>query len=1448
MSRFRLPDLFNNRRQHSLRKKGRSIAHSRGRKLLLEDLEGRWLLAADLLLTKSDNLDPVAPGNTITYTISVTNNGPDEATSLTLLDFVPANTTFVSFAAPVGWTANTPAVGGTGPVTVTGASLANGATANFQMIVQVGASTPLDTTITNTAIVASQVDDTNTDNNTDTESTLVQIAATADLEVVKTDSPDPVVAGANVTYTITVRNVGSADALNVELTDVVPTGTTFVSMVQATGPAFTLSLPAVGGTGTASGTIGTLAAGAEATFTTVVNVNSNVLNGATISNTSAVATTSADANLGNNTDTETTTVSAQADVSVTKTDSPDPVVAGANLTYSITVSNSGASDAQNVELSDLVPSGATFVSLLQSAGPAFTLSTPPVGGTGTATATIGTLAAGASATFTLVINVNANVLAGGTVSNTAAVVTTTADVNAANNSDTEVTDVLAQADLSVTKTESPDPVLAGGNLTYTITISNAGTSDAQSVILTDVIPTNTTFVSLTAPAGWTLTTPAPGGTGTATATLPTLAAGANATFTLVVQVDATATGTIGNTAAISSATTEINVANNSDSEDTTIQVATGAEVDLVVTKVDAPDPVVAGTNVSYTVTVTNASANEAANVVLTDVVPAGSTFVSLTSPVGWTATTPAVGGTGTATASIATLAAGATATFTFVVNVNANVPDGAILSNTAAVATTSTDVNLANNSDTESTTVDTSADVSVTKSDSPDPVAAGANLTYTVILANSGPSDALSVSLSDVVPVNTTFVSLAQTAGPAFTIATPSVGGTGTTTASIAVLPAGASATFTLVVAVGANVAAGATITNTAAAVTTTADGNTANNSDTETTSVVTRADLSVTKTDLPEPVVAGTNLTYTVVVTNNGPSAAAAVQLSEAVPANATFVSLTAPAGWTSVAPAPGGTGAITASIPSLAAGASATFTLVVAVNSAATGTISNTATVSSNTTDLNAANNTDVESTVVLPLQDGIDDFGDAPDSYGTLLASDGPRHTLGSGLFLGAAVDADADGQPSVDALGDDTDLDGDDEDGLLLGGGLVAGACTTTTVTVSGDGFLDAWIDFDGSGTFDDDERIADSLFVTAGSNELAFATPADAVGGTTYARFRISSTGGLSPTGPAADGEVEDYQLEIIEILPGTARLVDDPNNPGARMLVVVGTNKNDHILIEPRPSNKTQVRVKNTGKLMGIFDSSEISSIVALGLAGNDVIVVDHRLNIPAEICGGSGNDKLFGGGGDDLLWGEDSNDKLYGGRGNDTLLGGTGNDFAFGGHGNDLLLGEAGIDKLYGEAGNDSLLGGSANDFLYGGAGNDMLQGEEGNDKLYGEAGHDILLGGLGSDVMHGGSGRDLVIGGEGRDKVYGDGDDDILIGGTTDFDADETALLEIMAEWSSSASFDTRIANLEAFLNDGTVFDDGEIDDLSGTAGRDWYLDFALADKRLGFSANSQTGDRRN
>ncbi len=162
---------------------------------------------------------------------------------------------------------------------------------------------------------------------------------------------------------------------------------------------------------------------------------------------------------------------------------------------------------------------------------------------------------------------------------------------------------------------------------------------------------------------------------------------------------------------------------------------------------------------------------------------------------------------------------------------------------------------------------------------------------------------------------------------------------------------------------------------------------------------------------------------------------------------------------------------------------------------------------------------------------------DFGDAPDPpYATLLSSNGARHQITGALELGSDVDAETDGKQNPDALGDD--LDGaPDEDGVSFGA-LNRGNAAQVIVEASTIGILNAWIDFNADGDWDDlGEHILTDETVGAGLNTLTFAVPATANLGSTFARFRVSSAGGLTPSGQASDGEVEDYEVTITAPTP-----------------------------------------------------------------------------------------------------------------------------------------------------------------------------------------------------------------------------------------------------------------------------------------------------------------------
>lgn len=322
----------------------------------------------------------------------------------------------------------------------------------------------------------------------------------------------------------------------------------------------------------------------------------------------------------------------------------------------------------------------------------------------------------------------------------------------------------AEADLSVSKIDTPDPVTAGSTLSYAIAVSNAGPGAAAVVSMSDTLPSGTTFVSLSSPGGWSCTTPAVGASGTVSCSIATLAVSDSAPFSLVVAVaPGVSAGTvISNTASVSGATTDSNPANDSATATTTVGVA----ADLGVTMSDAPDPVNAGSNISYTITLNNAGPSYAASVSLTDALPAGTTFVSLSSPGGWSCTTPAVGGSGTVSCSVATLAPGS-GVFTLVVNVGAGLTAGTVLTNTATASSASNDPNPGNDSGSTSTTLAGAPSVTGIMSVSGNFVAGG-TVTYVVVLTNGGTTTQLDnpgPEFTDVLPAALQLLGATASAG-----------------------------------------------------------------------------------------------------------------------------------------------------------------------------------------------------------------------------------------------------------------------------------------------------------------------------------------------------------------------------------------------------------------------------------------------------------------------------------------------------------------------------------------------------------------------------------------------------------------------------------------------------------------------------------------------------------
>src|SRR5262249_29736775 len=151
-----------------------------------------------------------------------------------------------------------------------------------------------------------------------------------------------------------------------------------------------------------------------------------------------------------------------------------------------------------------------------------------------------------------------------------------------------------------------------------------------------------------------------------------------------------------------------------------------------------------------------------------------------------------------------------------------------------------------------------------------------------------------------------------------------------------------------------------------------------------------------------------------------------------------------------------------------------------------------------------------------------------------------------------MLGLLRDAETNGQPSPNADGD-----GADEDGVAFSNLYYRATAATATVTVSnaaaGGAKLDAWVDLNGNNIFDPAEEIATDVTVFNGPNLINFAIPGTNIFvGSTYARFRLSTAGGLAPTGLATDGEVEDYKITIAPTPVSAAPLVNGDYMPVSR--------------------------------------------------------------------------------------------------------------------------------------------------------------------------------------------------------------------------------------------------------------------------------------------------------
>jgi uncharacterized repeat protein (TIGR01451 family) len=437
--------------------------------------------AADLAVAVIDSPDPVAVNATLSWTVTVTNQGPDDATGASL-----------AFTLPGG------VVGPSAPdCAINGAAVdcALGALAPGDSIIRTISAAPAAVgTLTASATATANQNDPNPANNTAIEQTdvyeptdiLISTSAETTGVVVPAgggadtsgtiNDGDTILAGQPFTYTLTIGN-SNAVARNVVVTDTLPPSVTMNSSSPSTGTC-TLSAQVL------TCILGDLPVGvAVATIDIDVTPNERgLITNRAIANFDGAFATSAPL------DEFSINVDTRADLAVSMTGSAGTVLVGADLGYSTIVRNDGPSPATGLVLTFDLDDSLDFTGVALNGWSC-------AHDSGTVTCTRASLAVDAQSTVTVFTSPNA----AGQVTTVATVAGDDTDLNPANNTASVTTTVqqgVVQApNLSLSLSDNPDPVVAGNNVTYTALVSNIGTDAAASVTVTFSIPATTTWVS-----------------------------------------------------------------------------------------------------------------------------------------------------------------------------------------------------------------------------------------------------------------------------------------------------------------------------------------------------------------------------------------------------------------------------------------------------------------------------------------------------------------------------------------------------------------------------------------------------------------------------------------------------------------------------------------------------------------------------------------------------------------------------------------------------------------------------------------------------------------------------------------------------------------------------------------------------------------------------------------
>ena len=888
----------------------------------------------DIQVGKTESIDPAIAGSgvgNLVHIVTVFNNGPGIATGLSLSEAItiPAGVSIDSITPSAG----THVGGANGTWTIGGLAPMAGESLTIVMTVSPMAMVGVDV-ISDTATVVS-LDQTDTNAGNDSATVATSIGRVVDLTVGKTESIDPVVAGSgpgNLVYVVSVTNNGPSDASGVMVAEdltlpagvsrdsVVPSAGAYVDVIAPDG-IWTLDLP--------SGAAATLTITLTASETTATGVDV-IADTATITGTSGGETL---INTGDDSATAATSVTSESDLTITKIDDQDPVDAGASLQYTIEVTNNGPSDATGVVVTDTLPAGVVFDS---STGCSEDPSGVPI-------CSLGTVAVGATVSYTIDVTVDG--ATAGEITNSATVTAGSTLINTADDTATETTNVTALAGFTASLTGSADPVFAGSALTYTVDLSNTGPGDGENVEVINVLPDGALYASNTGGCAQ---------PGTLVGQRAQLA-GADVVPPVASPASAEAVTVIDTVSEVLTFAVHIEgLAGGNTVTAAHIHLGSAGTNGGIVHTLYAGTPVFDNTSpITGAIQLTTQEMTDLMSLdhyvqVHTSDNPGGEIRAQLVA----TAEEPLF-------CSVGDVSNGAAAAFDVVVNVPADSGDGSQLTATSLVQSSTKDPGLvmlpAPNGSGElkgatarlETTIGTEADLVIGKTDSVDPVVAGAPLVYTIRVDNNGPSDAQDVIVTDPLPAGVTLVSTSGCAeDPA-----------GAPVCSLGTIAAGGFTEYTIDVVV--NPSAPGIISNTATVTSSTTEGNPGDEIATEDTAVVAMADLSISKTDSIDPVIAGTGLMYTVRVDNSGPSDAASVVVTDILPSDVTFVSTTG------CAEDP--LGAPTCNLGTIEAGGFRTYTLTVDVDPTARGIITNNASVTTAATDPAPANNSTSESTTV-------------------------------------------------------------------------------------------------------------------------------------------------------------------------------------------------------------------------------------------------------------------------------------------------------------------------------------------------------------------------------------------------------------------------------------------------------------------------------------------------